>query len=106
VTVTGVLFQPLPEAIGDCVAVMVGDVLSKLTLAHAVVDSPVLSTALPQNDWFAPSVFTAMGEGQLTKGLEPGVHVKLTVTSVLFQPFEFGAGATTAMMEGAVGGAV
>jgi len=100
------LFQPLPEAIGDCVAVMVGDVLSKLTLAHAVVDSPVLSTALPQNDWFAPSVFTAMGEGQLTKGLEPGVHVKVTVTSVLFQPFEFGAGATTAMMEGAVGGAV
>jgi len=106
VTVTGVLFQPLPEAIGDCVAVMVGGVLSKLTLAHAVVDSPVLSTALPQNDWFAPSVFTAMGEGQLAKGLEPGVHVKVTVTSVLFQPFEFGAGATTAMMEGAVGGAV
>jgi len=101
-----VLFQPLPDAAGDWVGVMLGGVLSKLTVAHAVADRPVLSTALAQNDWFAPSVFTTIGEGQLASGLEPDAHVKVTVTSVLFQPFEFGAGEMTAMIDGAVGGAV
>jgi hypothetical protein len=50
VTVTGVLFQPVADAAGDCVAVIVGGVKSKLTLAHAVADKPAMSTALPQMD--------------------------------------------------------
>lgn len=104
VTVTGVLFQPLPDAAGDWLTVMAGGVLSKLTVAHAWVDRPVLSTALPQNDWFAPSVVTRIGEEQLASGFDPGTHVKLTVTSELFQPLAFGAGLTTALMEGAEGG--
>ncbi len=106
VTVTGVLFQPLPFAAGDWVAVMLGGVLSRLTVAHAVEDRPVLSTAWPQIDWLAPSALTATGDGQLASGLEPEAQVKLTVTSELFQPLEFGAGVTTAVMDGAAGGAV
>jgi hypothetical protein len=50
VTVTGVLFQPVAEASGDCVAVIVGGVKSKLTLTQAVAGSPAVSKALPQMD--------------------------------------------------------
>ena len=106
VTVTGVLFQPLPFTAGDWVAVMLGGVLSRLTVAHAVEERPVLSTALPQMDWLAPSALTATGDGQLASGLDPGAQVKLTVTSELFQPLEFGAGVMAAVMDGAAGGAV
>jgi len=50
VTVTGVEFHPLEEGAGDGVAVMVGGVLSRLAVAHAVEVKPVVSVAVPQMD--------------------------------------------------------
>jgi hypothetical protein len=46
-----------------------------------------------------PSV-AVTGAGQLTIGLLAAVQVKLTITSVLFQPFEFGSGEAVAVMVG------
>jgi hypothetical protein len=58
-TVTLVLFHPEESGAGVPVAVIVGGVLSRLTLAQTETDlSPLLSIACPQMDWLAPSVVT------------------------------------------------
>ena len=47
VTTTFVLFQPLAFGAGDCVATIVGLVLSILTVAAVVAALPALSTTVP-----------------------------------------------------------
>jgi hypothetical protein len=105
-TLTGVLFQPFEFAVGVRLAVMVGGVLSRLTVAHALADNPVLSRAVPQMDCFAPSAVTVTGGEQLARGYVPGVQTKLTVGFTLFQPWAFGVGETVAAIMGAFGATV
>jgi len=45
-----------------------------------------------------------MGAGQVWMGLLPGVHVKVTVTFVLFQPAALGDGAAAATIVGGTAG--
>jgi hypothetical protein len=106
VTVTGVLFQLAPLAAGEEVAVIVGGVSSKLTVAQAFAVRPLVSTALPQIDWLAACVLTTIGDWQLAMGFVPGVHVKVTVTLVSFQPLALGAGETEAVIDGGTDAAV
>ena len=47
-----------------------------------------------------------MAEGHELTGFVPAEHVNVTVASLLFQPFEFGAGETDAMIAGGVGATV
>jgi hypothetical protein len=47
VTVTSVLFHPFPFGTGDSVAVIVGAVSSKLTVATALAEFPAASVTLP-----------------------------------------------------------
>jgi hypothetical protein len=52
--------------------------------------------------WFAPSVVTMMGEGQVATGALPGLQTKETVAGELIHPLEFGAGETEPMIVGPV----
>jgi hypothetical protein len=90
----------LPTGAGVTTAVIVGGVLSRLTFTVVVPVLPEVSVTVPLTGWFAPSVLTMTGEGQLCTGYEPAVHVKVTVTLELFQPFAFGAGERVAVMDG------
>ena len=54
VTVALVLFQPATFGTGLMVAVMIGGVLSRLTLADAEAVFPALSTAVPGNGLLGP----------------------------------------------------
>src|SRR5882672_1128083 len=94
--VTGVLFQPVLLAGGEDVAVTTGGVLSmfRVTLVEAVLPAP--STAVPVTTWPAPSAETTTGPVQLAMPEMASEHVKVTVTSVLFQPAGLGGGATAA----------
>ena len=47
-------------------------------------------------------MLTVCGCGQVASGAVVAVHVKVTVTLVLFQPLEFGAGETLATILGGV----
>src|SRR5258708_7081279 len=71
-------------------AVTRGEVLSMLMLL-TVVDAklPATSTQVPLTDCAAPSVETTPGAGGLPAASpdSESEHVKLTITSVLFQPF-------------------
>jgi hypothetical protein len=92
--VTGPSYQPF--ALGAVVGapVSVGAVLSTLIpLTVAVAVLPATSIAVPVTDWFAPSS-TDTGAVQPPTAMPepPSVHVKDTVTSVLFQPAPFAAG--------------
>src|SRR5712691_2737017 len=74
--------------------------LMPLTVALALL--PATSVAVPLTDWPAPSMRTAAGSGQLATPDRLSLQVKLTVTSVLFQPFAFGAGLRAAVIVGGV----
>src|SRR5438876_1112432 len=94
-TATSVLFQPAALAAGVRTAVgALGGVLSML-ISFTVTGSaalPALSTQLPVlvTDWFVPSVLTVAPVTVLMSMPDCPVllsaQVKLTVTSVLFQP--------------------
>jgi hypothetical protein len=81
---------------------MVGGALSNFTVTHAVAEVPELSITWPQMDWLAASVLTTVDGEQLAIGRLPGVHVNVTVTSVLFQPWLLGPGVAVAEIEGGV----
>lgn len=106
VTATALVFHPLDDGAGNAVAVIVGGVMSRLTVTQAEEESPLVSIAFPQNCWSAPSLETATGDGQMLIGFVPGVHVNVTVTGLLFQPLEFGEGETAAIIVGGVGATV
>jgi hypothetical protein len=97
---TFVLFHPL----GAGPNVSVGGVLSiliPLAVAGALT-LPALSVHDPDADWLAPSEDKVTGLAQLSIPDKLSVPLKLTVTSVLFQPLAFAAGARVAAPVGAV----
>jgi hypothetical protein len=105
VTVTLLEFQPLAFGAGEAVAVIVGRVSSMLIpLTVAVAELPALSTAVPLALWFAPSVVSVTGAGQVSIPDPPGLsaHEKVTITLLEFQPLAFGAGEAVAVIVGAV----
>src|SRR5207245_2045369 len=106
-TVTSVLFQPLPLAAGVRPPVMTGLVLSTLTVTLAIaLVLPALSVHVPLTSVPLVSVVTLLPVVQLSTPLctvpaSPPL-VKLTETSVLFQPLALAAGVRTAV--GGLGG--
>ena len=103
-TVTGALFQPFVLGGADRVAVMPGELLSIFNVTLVLAVFPALFTAMPETTWPAPSVLTTTGEGQVAMPELLSEQVKVTVTAVLFHPFEFAAGVATALIVGADGG--
>jgi hypothetical protein len=96
VTVTFVLFQPAAFGAGDCAADAVGAVLSILMPVRLTgsLTFPALSVQVPgPADRAAPSEVKTTGAEQVSIPDSPSVPLKLTVTSVLFQPAAFAAGA-------------
>src|SRR2546423_1760994 len=99
-TVTFVLFQPFAFGYGDAVARDTGGVLSKLMAIWAVTVFPALSVAVPATMWFAPSVLTVTGEGQLATPLVLSKHVKLTTTFALYHPVALAGRSAEALIVG------
>ena len=89
VTATGEAVTVAPD-VGEAI-VVVGGVLSILSVTEAVALRPALSVAVREMTWFAPSVVVTTGWGQVT-GAVPPAQVKVTVTSELFHPAALGAG--------------
>src|SRR5262249_46216486 len=102
VTVTAVLCQSASFGGGSTEATTVGGVLSmfSVTLADALL--PARSVAVPLTTCPAPSAVTVTGCGQLAMPDPSSLQVKVTVTSVLFQPAALGGGAALALMLGGV----
>src|SRR3954451_12866643 len=98
--------QPLsPSAPPATAPVSVGGVLSTLSgLTLVVAELSALSTAVAVTDWFAPSVERTFVPPpvQLLMPESASAHVRLTVTSPLFQPFAFAAGLRVPSIVGAV----
>src|SRR5436190_57957 len=96
-TVTSSWYQPasLGLVVGAPVgaAVIVGAVLSMLTVAVSVVALPALSVADLVACSFAPSLLSVTSPGQFAIPDTASLQANDTVTSVLFQPFPFEAGA-------------
>src|SRR6266581_8929254 len=84
---------------GD-VMVRLGGVLSRLTFTLAVAPLPARSVAVPEATWFSPSLLIVTGGAQLSTPDPASEQVKLTVTSVLFQPLAFASGERVAVMMG------
>src|SRR5436190_2584473 len=102
VTVAFPLFHPAPFAAGLTATSTPGGVLSMLSVTEAVDWLPATSTDVPLTTCPAPSAVTVTGPGQLAILLVASPHVKLTLTSVLFQPAAFAGGLTTALTAGRV----
>src|SRR5262249_46850536 len=94
VTVTGVLFQPPALALGEVEVVMLGGVLSRLTVTDVLAVFPALSVVVPEITWFAPSFVRVCGAGQLATPEVWSLQLNVTVTLLLFQPAALGAGDT------------
>ncbi len=91
-TVTSVLFQPLPLAAGMRLPVTDGLVRSMLMSSTVVLSLlPLLSVTWPVTLWPAPSAITVTGLWQF-RGGKPPSQVKVTLTAVLFQPSALAAG--------------
>ena len=67
----------------------------------ALASLPAASFAVPVALWFAPSP-SVIAAGQKAMPESASSHLKLTVTSPLFQPFEFAAGLRVASIDGLV----
>jgi hypothetical protein len=61
------------------------------SVTDALAVAPLASVAVAEMAWFAPSVLTVCAAGHWTGGTPP-VQVYVTVTLVLFHPFEFAVG--------------
>ena len=85
-TVTFVLFQPLAFGTGKALAEIVGGVLSMLRVKGVTLMLPALSVHVPPADWPAPSLLSVAALVHVSMPDSASVPVKLTVTSVLFQP--------------------
>src|SRR5947209_2149865 len=90
-TVTSLLYQPLALGARSVAPLMVGGVLSMLTVAWSAALFPALSVAWPVTDRWVPSIVMVCGLVQLatpeasTPAAEAGsLQLKLTVTSPLF----------------------
>src|SRR5215212_3192079 len=94
-TVTGPLYQPLAVIVPLVTApVMVGAVLSSLTVTESVLTLPAVSVAVPLTSWPAVSAETVTGAVTLATP-EPrssSFAVKVTVTLPLFHSSALGAG--------------
>jgi hypothetical protein len=90
VTLTGELLTDDPFA-GELMATL-GAVLSRLMNTPVEPLLPARSVAVPLMSWFAASVLTLIGTGQLATPEVLSAQVKLTVTSFLFQPAALGWG--------------
>ena len=104
-TVTSVLFHPYAFAVGVRAALAVGGVLSMLIpVTAAFAELPARSVQVPFADWLAPSLDRIVGEGGLPAANpdSESLQVKLTVTSLLFQPLAFAAGEGDPLMLGSV----
>lgn len=101
-TVTSLWFQPARLGWGVIVGDNVGGVLSMLSVTEVLAVFPARSTAVPETTWFAVSVLTVIGAGQLATPDSLSEQAKLTVTSLLCQPAALGAGFTTAAIVGGV----
>src|SRR4051794_32154749 len=77
-TVTGALYQPFRFA-GGTAPVIVGAVLSMLTVADAVALLPALSEVEPVTVCAAPSVVSVTGPEHDAIPAPPSLHVKVTV---------------------------
>lgn len=102
-TVTFVLFHPAESGDGETLAAIAGGVLSMLTFTLVVAVTPALSVAVPCTTWFAPSVATVTGDGQLFTPTFVSEHVNVTVTLEMFQPLALGAGLSVAVTVGGGG---
>ena len=100
VTVMGEAVTVAPGA-GEAI-VLLGGVLSILSVTDAPAVWPALSVAVREMTWFAPSVEVTTGWGQVT-GAVPPAEVKVTVTSDLFHPAALGVGAGEAEMVSVTG---
>lgn len=101
-TVAGELFHPFPFGCGEIAAVITGGVFAIFKLTCAVFVLFAWSATTPETTCPAPSAVIVCGEAQLVRGEVDCVHVKLTVTFVLFQPWEFGSGEPEPVMFGSV----
>ena len=101
--VTSSLYQPSPFGLVVGAPVRAGAVLSMLiepTVADAELSA--LSTACRVTDWLRPSPERVLGPGQVLMPDNGSEQVKLTVTSLLFQPFELAEGLLDPVMVGAL----
>src|SRR5436189_205127 len=76
-----------------------------LTLTGSAAPLPALSCAAPGTCWFWPSAVRVCGPVQLATPERLSAQVKLTVTSVLFQPagaFDVVVGAVRSILTGAL----
>src|SRR6185503_14269054 len=95
-------FQPAALGNGTCVAVIVGRVLSTLTVTAVSAALPARSTAAPRTIWPAPSAVIAAGAGHDAMPDRPSVQVNVTIASRVIHPALFGSGCTEATIVGAV----
>ncbi len=93
VTVNGWLYQPSASGLRLGVAATVGADLSMLTVPSAsVAELPATSKHVPVTCWPAPSALIVWVTFGACGPLPASAHPHVEVTSVLFQPFAFGAG--------------
>src|SRR6266404_4356705 len=82
---------------------MVGLPLSMLTVTSSgLLLLPATSTAIPETGWPFPSFASVTAGGQVLTPLPASVQLKVTETSVLFQPSAFGVGLIVDWIAGAV----
>ena len=93
---------PRASGTGTIAAVMVGGVLSILTVAVVFAVLPARSVVIPEAVCAAPSVVKEAGALQLATPESVSEHAKLMVTSVLFQPKLLAEGLRLAAMAGGV----
>ncbi len=98
---TSDLNQWLALAVADRLPVTVGLVSSTLTVVSSVAELPALSVAVPWTFCAAPSPLVT-GDVQPAMPEPPSVQVKVTVTSLLFQPAALATGDCVWLMPGAV----
>ncbi len=103
VTVTSALFQPPTLGAGEALGAAAGAVRSML-IPVTVVDAllPALSTTVPVTDWPAPSFARVTGPVHDATPDALSAQLKETVTSALFQPLAFAAGAREPTIVGAM----
>ena len=99
---TSSLYQPAPLAARSAEPLMVGAVLSRLTIAGSVAVLPALSVAVPVTTWPAPSSATTLSAVHEAMPDSASSHSNVTVTSELFQPCAFAAGVSVCEIVGEV----
>src|SRR5436305_1845100 len=97
-----VLFQPAALGAGDTVAVMMGAVLSRLTVSAVLAVLPAKSVACLVIAWLPPSALTSTGLGHTATPEPASLHENITVTSELFHPAALARGLAVAEMAGGV----